>query len=89
MNDISLKDFIDKYFWINNNYSVTSVISEEEVRNRLNSLLSKNPLTRNSKVKAKVKLGKEDKRLVELLKHYSKRDKDDRAIMTNAPISYL
>lgn len=32
---------------------------------------------------------KTDEMKKEMLKHYSKRDKDDRAIMTNKPISYL
>lgn len=74
----NVKDFVNKYFWINNNYSGTSVISEQEVRNRLRSLLSKNLTpTKSSAVKTAVKLSSEDKRLVELLKHYAVY-KDDR-----------
>ena len=74
----NIKEFINKYFWINNNYSATCVVSEEEIKKRLNSLLSKSStFSSNAKVKVKVKLSRGYKRLVELLKHYAIY-KDDR-----------
>ena len=74
----NIKGFITKYFWINNNYSGTGVITEGDVKQRLKLLLPKKSVLRKSRaVELKVKLSKIDRRLVELLKHYSVY-KDDR-----------
>lgn len=74
----NIKGFMEKYFWINNNYSGTEIIRREEVNDRLDSLLQKRfTLEKSSKIKPKIKLTKIEKRLVELLKNYSIY-KDDR-----------
>lgn len=67
-----IKRFAKKYFWINNNYSSTTLIGEAEVRKRLKLLLSKKTVpSKPQKINLKVKLNKTDKRYIELLKHYS------------------
>lgn len=72
------KHFIQKYFWIHNNYSGTEIMSEKDVRERLASLVSrKGTRARVQTNKKKIKLSKGDVRLIELLKHYAVY-KDDR-----------
>lgn len=64
------KSFIDKYFWIDNNYSGTKRINAIDVKKRLNFLKDKSA-TKMVHGQSVVKLDKESKRLIELLKHYS------------------
>ena len=60
--------FIKKYFWIDNNYSQTRVLSKDEVENRLSSIKPSKLQTEKS---AKINLSKEIERLVELLKNFA------------------
>lgn len=60
--------FIKKYYWIDNNYSQTKVLSKDEVEKRLSSIAP----TKASIVKSTdINLSDEAKRLVELLKNFA------------------
>src|SRR3989344_7093788 len=65
-----INGFIKKYFWIDNNYSGTEVLSADKVRERLSGLRDKST-TAVVQMSPVIKLNKGDKRLKELLKHYS------------------
>lgn len=77
-----IKGFVDKYFWIDNNYSGTKVINIDDVEERLNNFGNVIPSKEGIQSQGSgspIKLGmtKEERRLIELLKNYSTY-KDDR-----------
>src|SRR3989344_9102639 len=70
--------FIQKYYWIDNNYLATKVLSISDIKKRLESLKSKNQNTHDRDSFAlDLKLNKKQLRLIELIKSYSMY-KDDR-----------
>ncbi len=74
----NIKGFIQRYFWVNNNYSGTEILSETKAKERLQSISSKEPeKARAAMIKSTVKLSASDRRAIELLKYYSAY-KDDR-----------
>lgn len=63
-----IEGFIKKYYWIDNNYSGTKVLSEEDVKKRLNNLnISEES---HGLGKQAIDLSKREKRLIEILKNY-------------------
>lgn len=63
-----IKGFIKKYYWIDNNYSGTKVLSEEDVKKRLNHLrINEKPHSLGNQA---ISLSKKGKRLIEILKNY-------------------
>ncbi len=68
--------FINKYFWIDNNYSQTKVLSQEEVQKRLSSIKPVKSSDNSSQI---ADLNPESKRLVELLKNFANYQDDRKA----------
>lgn len=68
-----IEGFRQKYFWINANYSGAEAITVGEVKKRLKELIAeKAPIVKKESVSdLKSRLGKEEKRIIELLKNYS------------------
>lgn len=60
--------FLDKYYWIDNNYSQTKVLTQKEVLTRLKEIESHKRLKRSY---SKTKLSASDNRLIELLRNYA------------------
>lgn len=70
LNSKDIKGFIKKYFWLDNNYSGTKVLSEEDVKKRLQHIrYDDNAKNQNLSIKMP-KLTEKEKRLVEILKNY-------------------
>lgn len=63
-----INSFIEKYFWIDNNYSQTKVLSKEEVEKKLSNI---KPTQSSSKKSPDSDLNTEAKRLVELLRNFA------------------
>lgn len=63
-----IEKFIEKYYWIDNNYSQTKVLSKEDVKKRLSSIKPVQLASQNSN---NTELDKESKRLVRLLKNFA------------------
>lgn len=63
-----IKGFIKRYFWIDNNYSGTKVLSEEDVKKRFRHI-KLGEIARKDSLKIP-KLSETEKRLVEILKNY-------------------
>lgn len=64
----NIEGFLEKYYWIDNNYSQTKVLTKEEVVNRLKEIESHK---RMKKVYPKIKLSASSSRLIELLSNYA------------------
>ncbi|MBI2334813.1 hypothetical protein HYU96_03340 [Candidatus Daviesbacteria bacterium] len=60
--------FIKKYYWIDNNYSHTKVLSKEDVEKRLSSI---KPVQLSKENSQNIELNSESKRLVQLLKNFA------------------
>ncbi len=60
--------FIKKYYWIDNNYSQTKVLTKEEVRKRLTNI---KPVQSPDPSSASSELDPESRRLVQLLKNFA------------------
>lgn len=60
--------FIKKYYWIDNNYSQTKVLSKEDVKKRVAGI---KPAKLSSEKPSSINLSIEAKRLIELLKHFA------------------
>lgn len=63
-----IEGFIDKYYWIDNNYSQTKVLTQKEVLMRLKEIESHKRLKR---AYSKTKLSASNNRLIELLRNYA------------------
>ena len=68
LNTKDVKGFIKKYYWIDNNYSGTKVLTEEDVKKRLEHI--KNSRQHGHDIEIP-KLSPKEKRLIEILKNYS------------------
>lgn len=60
--------FIKRYYWIDNNYSRTKILSKDDVKKRLASIKSVQPSQQSSR---NLDLSAETKRLVQLLKNFA------------------
>ena len=63
-----MEGFIKKYYWIDNNYSQTKVLSKDDVEKRLSSI---KPFKIQTEELSNINLSEEIKRLVELLKNFA------------------
>src|SRR3989338_8814141 len=63
-----IKGFLEKYYWIDNNYTQAKVLTEKDVEKRLSSIKPVQPISQNS---GDVKLDVESVRFVELLKNFA------------------
>lgn len=68
LNTKDINGFIKKYYWIDNNYSGTKVLSKADVEKRLTHLKKDN--SRESLNDRRVNLTEKEKRLIEILKNY-------------------
>lgn len=64
----NINGFIQKYYWINNNYSQTKVLTKDEVEKRLSSI---KPVQLSNENSQNIELNSESKRLVQLLKNFA------------------
>lgn len=63
----NIDGFIEKYFWIDNNYSQTKVLTKDEVKKRLANIKPVKPSQNSSNFE----LDSESQRLVQLLKNFA------------------
>jgi len=77
--------FIEKYYWIDNNYSQTKVLTRDEVEKRLSSI---KPVQLSNEKPQSIELSSESKKLVQLLKNFTTYQ-DDRKINILEYLHYL
>ncbi len=68
VNSKDIDEFIKRYFWIDNNYSLTKILSKQDVEKRLSSIKVETALKDNSQ---SAQLDPKSKRLVDLLKNFA------------------